>query len=167
MLLFVDTEFTDFIDCDLISIGIVSEDGREFYAERSDVDLSRCSDFARAAVLPQLGREPATVGTEQDIGAALQQWLAQFEQVEACFDYPTDFEWFYYLTRDPETLVLPDWIEGRNIRGELAAVDIERYWQENGRQAHHALHDAKANRFAFLLTNPASKPPGCLRRGSK
>jgi len=50
--LFVDTEFTDFIDCELLSIGIVSEDGREFYGERSDVDLTRCSDFARVAVLP-------------------------------------------------------------------------------------------------------------------
>lgn len=150
MRLFVDTEFTDFIDCDLISIGIVSEDGREFYAECSDVDLSRCSDFARAAVLPQLGREPAIVGTEQDISAALQQWLMQFDQVEVCFDYPTDFEWFFYLVRDAETLELPRSIKWRNIRGDLDAADIEHYWRENGRQAHHALHDAKANRFAFL-----------------
>ncbi len=37
MLIFLDTEFTDFIDCDLISIGMVSEDGRHFfYAERED-----------------------------------------------------------------------------------------------------------------------------------
>lgn len=151
MRLFVDTEFTDFIDCGLISIGIVSEDEREFYAERSDVDLSRCGDFARAAVLPQLGREPAIVGTEQDISAALQQWLVQFDQVEVCFDYPTDFEWFSYLVRDTETLDLPRSIKSRNIRGDLDAVNIEHDWRENGRQAHHALHDAKANRFAFLL----------------
>lgn len=157
MLLFLDTEFTDFIHCELISVGIVTEDGREFYAECSDVDLSLCSDFARAAVLPQLGREPAVVGTEQHISAALQQWLAQFDQVEVCFDYPTDFEWFYYLVRDPETLILPAWIKGRNIRGELAAVDIEHYWQENGRQAHHALHDARANRFAFMCSIRATQ----------
>jgi hypothetical protein len=32
---FVDTEFTDFIDCQLISVAIVGEDGREFYGERA------------------------------------------------------------------------------------------------------------------------------------
>lgn len=30
MRVFVDTEFTDFIDCDLISMGLVADDGREF-----------------------------------------------------------------------------------------------------------------------------------------
>lgn len=47
--LYVDTEFTDFLDCDLISIAIVSADGREFYGERSDFDLQSCSEFVRAA----------------------------------------------------------------------------------------------------------------------
>lgn len=36
LLLFVDTEFTDFKDIDLISIGIVSQDLHEFYAENSE-----------------------------------------------------------------------------------------------------------------------------------
>jgi len=31
MLVFFDTEFTDFVQIDLISIGLVTEDGREFY----------------------------------------------------------------------------------------------------------------------------------------
>jgi hypothetical protein len=150
MRLFIDTEFTDLIDAELISIGIVSEDGREFYAERSDVDLSRCGDFARVAVVPQLGREPALVGTEPEISTALLRWLIQFGPVEVCFDYATNFEWFFYLVRNSETLELPGSIKWRNIRGDLAAADIEQYWRENGRQAHHALHDAKANRSAFL-----------------
>lgn len=37
MLIFLDCEFTGFIDIDLISIGMVSDDERhEFYAERND-----------------------------------------------------------------------------------------------------------------------------------
>ena len=38
MLIFLDTEFTDFpeSECDLIAIGLVAEDGREFYAELTD-----------------------------------------------------------------------------------------------------------------------------------
>lgn len=46
--LFLDTEFTDFIDCEMISIGIVREDGREFYAERNDFDTAKCSGAASA-----------------------------------------------------------------------------------------------------------------------
>ena len=36
MLVFLDTEFTDFTSPDLISIALVAEDGREFYAELDD-----------------------------------------------------------------------------------------------------------------------------------
>ena len=31
--IFIDTEFTDFIDIHLISIGMVAQSGEEFYAE--------------------------------------------------------------------------------------------------------------------------------------
>ena len=52
MRIFADTEFTDFIDCDLISIALVAEDGHEFYAERTDFDHHACSAFVREAILP-------------------------------------------------------------------------------------------------------------------
>ncbi|WP_434717222.1 hypothetical protein P5X00_39880 (plasmid) [Paraburkholderia sp. A2RO-4L] len=47
MRVYVDTEFTQFIDCDLISIGLVADDGREFYGERADYDRASCSEFVR------------------------------------------------------------------------------------------------------------------------
>lgn len=56
---FVDTEFTDFLDCQLISVAIVGEDGREFYGECSDFDRRQCSAFVREAALPQLGQGPS------------------------------------------------------------------------------------------------------------
>lgn len=52
MLVFVDSEFIDFVQMDLISIALVAEDGREFYAERTDYRRDDCSDFVRVAVLP-------------------------------------------------------------------------------------------------------------------
>lgn len=150
MRLFLDTEFTDFIDCELISIGIISEEGHEFYAERNDFDKNRCNAFVVAAVLPLLNKEPALIGTEEEIGVALLSWMEQFKCVEVCFDYSMDFELFYYLCRDPETLKIPEWIRGRNIAKEISDLAVERYWHENGRMAHHALHDARANRYAFF-----------------
>jgi hypothetical protein len=149
--LFLDTEFTDFIDCDLISIGIVSEDGQEFYAERNDFDRAACSNFAHEAVLTQLGKDPACVGSSEEIRSALLKWLGQFQKVEICVDYSTDWDLLIDLCQR-----LPDHVTGRNIASDLDPIRIEQYWRKNGRRAHHALHDARANQFAFLAgaSNP-------------
>ena len=50
------TEFTALHrEAKLISIGLVAEDGRMFYAELSDTYLLKdCGDFAREVVLPLL-----------------------------------------------------------------------------------------------------------------
>jgi hypothetical protein len=55
---YLDTEFIDdpiARTIDLISIGIVAEDGRELYLVNSEFDLLRCNDWLRANVLPHLG----------------------------------------------------------------------------------------------------------------
>lgn len=161
MRVFLDTEFTDFEDCELISIGMVSEDGREFYAERTDYDRSKCNDFVKEIVLPLLGREPAIVGTREEIAAELRLWLGQFDQVEVCVDYSTDYELFADLVRGPRSLGIQPGCECRHIWNDIAAVDIERYWRENGQQQeHHALHDARANKFAFECSKAASNGAG-------
>jgi 3' exoribonuclease, RNase T-like len=52
---------TEFIDdgrtIDLISIGIVAEDGREYYAESADCDYAAASDWVTEHVLPHLTGE--------------------------------------------------------------------------------------------------------------
>lgn len=50
-----DTEFIeDGKTIDLMSIGVVSEDGREYYAEIEECDLSRADDWVKANVIPHL-----------------------------------------------------------------------------------------------------------------
>jgi hypothetical protein len=83
MHLLVDTEFTDFIDCDLISITLVADDGREFYGERSDYDDASCTAFVREAVIPQLGQYPRRIFTREALRAALLAWMAQFDSDQA------------------------------------------------------------------------------------
>lgn len=52
---FLDTEFIeDGKTIDLISIGIVCEDGREFYAINLDCDLSKASQWVKDNVIAQL-----------------------------------------------------------------------------------------------------------------
>ena len=56
-----DTEFTEITDphprIDLLSIGIVAEDGREYYAVNADADFRAAAEhpFVSEHVLPQLG----------------------------------------------------------------------------------------------------------------
>ena len=54
MLIFLDTEFTKFSYPDLISLALVAEDGREFYAERTDYRQNECSAFVQETVLGPL-----------------------------------------------------------------------------------------------------------------
>jgi hypothetical protein len=55
MKLWFDTEFIeDGVTIDLLSIGIVREDGETYYAEPAEADRSRASDWVRENVLPFL-----------------------------------------------------------------------------------------------------------------
>ena len=52
---FVDTEFyEDGKTIDLISLGVVAEDGRELYLCNREAQLHRVNDWVRANVLPKL-----------------------------------------------------------------------------------------------------------------
>lgn len=75
MLAFLDTEFTNFVQIYLISIALVSEDGFEFYAERTDYRRDDCNDFVRAAVLPMLGRVPGAACTHAELTGRLRTWF--------------------------------------------------------------------------------------------
>ena len=53
----LDTEFIERgreHSIDLISIALVAEDGREFYAENLEVDLSKANDWVKVNVIPHL-----------------------------------------------------------------------------------------------------------------
>ena len=52
---FYDTEFIeDGRTIELISIGVVAEDGREYYAVSTEFDPERAGSWVRAHVLPKL-----------------------------------------------------------------------------------------------------------------
>lgn len=158
MLVFLDTEYTDAINIDLISIGMVSEDGQhELYLERSDYDRSWCNSFVHAAVLPQLGQRGPVLDRHQ-LGAQLSAWFATLPRsVTVACDSFTDWE----LLLDALGEVRPANLSGRyDLRSLIdsstfhhAAVAYhERYggW-------HHALHDAKAHRQGWLAWSDEKK----------
>ena len=59
MKIFLDTEFTGLhSNTTLISIGLISEDGRTFYAELNDYDTSQVNDWVRDNVISNLKFAP-------------------------------------------------------------------------------------------------------------
>ena len=83
-----DTEFIeDGRTIDLMSIGIVAEDGRTYYAECQECDLSRANDWVRANVIPHLTGEkkPRAVIAEEIVA-----FLGEKPEIWA---YYADYDW--------------------------------------------------------------------------
>ncbi|MCX9156489.1 DUF4325 domain-containing protein [Niveibacterium sp. 24ML] len=153
MLVFLDTEFTDFIDCELISIGIVSEDGQHvFYAERNDYRREWESDFVRLAVLPQLGQQPAAICNRDELQTRLWAWFESLPgrvQIACDSQHDQDLLWDAFGEGLPENLDPKrfDLATLSNTAAFHAAVCD--YHAKQG-SWHHALHDAQAHRSGWL-----------------
>lgn len=144
---FLDTEFTDFKDCQLISLAIVGEDGREFYGECSDFERSLCSGFVRAVVLPQLDQFPGRSIPFAQLGDELWAWLLAVPikpKPVLCYDFHGDYDLLGDLLGGP----LPRGWKHENVATRLDAERLAEYVATHGKE-HHALHDARANAYAF------------------
>lgn len=98
MNLYFDTEFTGLHkETTLISLGIISEDGRTFYAEFTDYDKDQCTEWIREHVLKNLALEIGTsvdyanrsvciCGSKDHILRELKDWLRQFDSVQFVSD---------------------------------------------------------------------------------
>lgn len=152
MLIFLDTEFTDFIDIDLISIGMVSEDGRTFYAERNDYRREAASDFVREAVLPHLGERPEAICSREELTKRLYEWLRAFPgQVQIACDSTHDKDLLWDALEDGLPSNLDPWVFKLAWQSEEPVFNeaIEQYHAQPGRPRHHALHDAQALRAGW------------------
>ncbi|ACA96028.1 MULTISPECIES: 3'-5' exoribonuclease [Burkholderia cepacia complex] len=145
---FVDTEFTDFEAPQLISLAIVGENGSEFYGECMDYDPARCSDFVRAAVLPQLGRFRGRAMPFDQLRQALRVWIVGIPAASRpvlCYDLQTDLDLLRSLLDGP----LPEGWTLEDIRSRIDARRQAEYFARHGGE-HHALHDARANAYAYI-----------------
>lgn len=100
MKLFFDTEFTGLRkDTTLISIGIVSEDERRFYAEFTDYNQKQCNDWIRENVIKHLyahfpkrdmfdykTRSVTAWGDKTHVKVMLIDWLNQFDEIQFVSD---------------------------------------------------------------------------------
>ena len=111
MIVFLDTEFTDLLNPALLSLGLVTLDGREFYAEldiTTDAGKARVkasSAFVQSGIFDMWGLVTGATGTEWEMGRRTGEWLLELAaesgaKIEVAFDYSVDFELLEYAIRD-------------------------------------------------------------------
>lgn len=164
---FIDTEFIeDGVTIDLVSLGIVAEDGRDDYWQSVECDTSRANDWVRDNVLPQLEHITCGAGWGQrcqgpDVPSCpwrlrsdIAQELLRFCDVER---YGKPEFWGYYADYD--------WVAICQLFGRMVDLpkgwpmycrDIKQWCDELGNPKlpgqtgeHHALADAQWNREAW------------------
>jgi hypothetical protein len=145
-LFFVDTEFTGFKDPKLISIGVVAQTGEEFYAEVEHA-VDECSDFVRATVLPLLNQNK--IYSLAELKDALSSWIDTVRQdgpILICYDSEYDRTMLSQIFENDT----PNGIVFRNL-GASYVNKLKMYeWHVKNKQPeHHALHDARALKYAF------------------
>lgn len=174
----LDTEFIeDGRSIDLLSIGIVAEDGRELYAESLEAPLSKANDWVKANVLPHLTPIPT-----RDIDV----WMRIEKRKTPCL-WRLEIMDYVRVFCDPDCYGKPefwgyfadyDWVVLCQLFGTM--MDLPKGWPmycrdikqwcddlgnprlpEQGKGEHHALADARWNRVAweFLRERQAASIP--------
>lgn len=151
MRFFLDTEFIErgaLHPIVPISIGIVSENGDEYYAEFSDVDWSMASDWVLANVKPHLRGYPKN---KEEIAQEIIEFVGESPEFWA---YYADYDWVLFCQLYGKMIDLPKtWpMFCLDIKQFMYHVGIERpeEMMVQNYQEHDALADAHWNRGAFL-----------------
>lgn len=82
----------------LLSIGIVAEDGREFYAVVADAPHEKANDWVKQNVLPHLipvGGQPHFYAPHGKIGALVREFISSAEKPEF-WGYYADYDWVVF-----------------------------------------------------------------------
>lgn len=150
MLVFLDTEFSDFTRPDLISLALVAEDGREFYAERTDYTATRCTEFVRETVLPLLGRVPGADCTNKELTERVRAWVKELpEPAIIIYDFATDWHLLAVAmlgrphSKPPGDFATPLFLDSHTITHPMFEQALNRVYSDDW-PPHHSLADARA-----------------------
>jgi hypothetical protein len=162
---YFDTEFSDMLNPQLLSIGLVVDSGQEIYIEVAGAREMVVSDFVRREVFPLFGLHDPVVLAYDAIATYLEHWFDELRGghrdigIVLIYDYPTDWQLISEL-RVP-MLGEPTWTRAANVGGRMVQSlmtsgrlvtqyfdAIEEFHREH-KQQHHALVDARAMRYAI------------------
>lgn len=90
---YIDSEFNEAPGkLELISIGIIDENGREYYAVSSEFDEKDCNDWVKANVLPKLGIAPRK--TKKQIAKEILTFIGN--DTPQFWGYYADYDWVIF-----------------------------------------------------------------------
>ena len=174
MKIFLDTEFTDFHNPELISIALVPEEGDSFYAEVSDYDRAKSSDFVKQNVEPLLTGQNRMLLWR--LGDKIAKYLYDIEEsIEIVVDYVGDWYLLFDVLREfvPEHVIcyrldmlLEDLAnkaafflnvergtdEYKGVFDKIRSAYFkayEEYFNDRSMKRHFALDDANAMKYAL------------------
>ena len=169
-LVFLDTELTDLLDPRLLSVGMVTWEGREHYVEldpacpASATTFAKASDFVRTCgVLDQWNRLTGAAASAPVMGRRTADWLlgiaAHFDEpLLIAFDHADDYALVEECIRDSglwgrvREVVRPRSVNEVNgiFECNLAAEYAYEALRRRDLARHHALADAHALRAAYV-----------------
>lgn len=177
---FFDTEFTGLHQgTTLISIGMISECGKEFYAELTDYDKNQIDDWLQQNVINNLmfkneeNRAEVTCKlysygmhfqtTSENLADELNLWLSQFDNIEIWSDC-LSYDWVLFNQIFGHAFDIPsnvyyipfDICTLFKLKGIDPDISREHFSEfENAENKHNALHDAKVIKACYekLMTN--------------
>lgn len=166
---FFDTEFTGLHqNTTLISIGLIAEDGRTFYAELDDYDKSQVNNWILENVINNLiihpdrknyyrvtDNEEIHLGNSAHIADKLQEWLYKLGEVEIWSDC-LHYDWMLFINLWGNAFSIPsnvyyipfDICTLMKIKGVDPDINREEYTGMTGHK-HNALHDARVIKACY------------------
>jgi hypothetical protein len=148
---FFDTEFDeDGRTIDLISIGIIAEDGRTFYAESNEFDPEHCNEWVQKNVLNLLGPE-----WERQSRAEIRDGILKFigDDTPEFWAYFADYDWVVFCQLFGKMIDLPPgWpmfcMDIKQLAHETWGGGVYALPRQKSVE-HNALNDAKWNYQAY------------------
>ncbi len=166
--IFFDTEFDNFADLGLISIGFYSDCGNyNLYLENLDFKLNRCSDFVKQNIIPKLDNQKYGV-QQTELKDKFYNWIKGIPDEHLLFltDYSGDLKIFwkhfysYELPKKITTQHMYDrfsfllkhnnMMEKHNYFMDIFNRNLSK--EEDKKLIHHSFADAKANMKAWNHT---------------
>ena len=170
MKFFLDTEFIESGPANpiqLVSIGIVAEDGREFYAISSEYDSSHASDWVCANVLmPLLAENPSEFFSLKEIAVKVLEFVwppfktdpsqmspnqrDKMREKPEFWGYYADYDWVVFCQIFGAMMDLPKGFP-------MFCMDLKQWCvamgnpdlPKQGKGEHNALADARWNKIAY------------------
>jgi hypothetical protein len=151
---FIDTEFIEdgpSVPLRLISLGIVAEDGREFYAENFNLSVDEISDYPwlKENVVPHLLRGDSRL-PYNDIGPAVLKFIGDDKEPQF-WGYCADYDWVLFAQLFGTMVKLPRYFPHMclDLRQEMKRLRVSKVEIPNEGALHNALADARWTRRLF------------------